>query len=164
MQYDIHTANRLRAWFQYFRSEFIHIRIMKAIFKSAWKESRLNVGIGENPLSDIRMVRSAMWWEGVKTGPVKRRRLEGLFHTCSGHRTAWEDCLVIVFGVDWRSFRDGHRSLEQWMGNFAHFSNRLCELWHLPELALQPREPWRPLGGGSVYDLENTPMPDLPSW
>ena len=105
-----------------------------------------------------------MWWEGVKGESAKRRRTEGCIHASSGHKVAWEDCLVMVFGVDWTDFRDGHKSLEHWMQNFAYFSKNLCDRWHLPESALVFREPWKPLTCISEYELEDTPMPKLPLW
>ena len=164
MEFNMRTSSCIKNWFGYLRQDFIHLRILKTVFKAAWKEPRMQVG-GEHPLKKAREVRSAMWWECIKQQPLKMRHSEKLFRASPGHISAWEDCFVAWHGSDWRTFRDTHLTLDSWMSKSAEFSNKLCDLWSLPTQNGSSRsEILASLSLKSEYNLEKLPMPDLPEW
>ena len=173
MQYNQRTDDRIRTWFHRFKLFPIHVRIIKAVFKAVWKEPRTIVGLSSRPLQGLRLVRSAIWWAGIQDLPVKRRRAGGCVQDSSGHIPAWEDCFVLVYGLDWRSFSDqllpgmcdANSSLASWMVNWTASCEHLCAAWQLPfQCAGHCGDPLIPIGTGITYALECAPMPKVPPW
>eukprot|EP00973_Karenia_brevis_P064784 8998437-Karenia_brevis.AAC.1 len=75
----------------------------------------------------------------VMESPADQTR-SGERHFKSGHRTAWEDVLCMAIGLDWRSTRRGHQTLQSWMKGCSAFVNYVCRRWHLPMLPDRPKE------------------------
>lgn len=100
-----------------------------------------------------------MWAVAQHTGAQERDEA-GLLRTRAGRAyAAWEDVLCMVFGVDWRSLRDGCHNISDWMKHVTHFTNTVGSRWHLPCLPEQSHgvhSVWE-AGSASDYTLKNIP-------
>ena len=111
-------------------------RVLKLVFKAAWKEKWSPCAWDTNPLQSARECRDQTWWYLVQNScsrtDMKQQHLQ---HRCKGaQRTAWDDVLALVFGPAWRSFRDQHSSLTEWMKHCTMFIDKVCGEWGLPLL------------------------------
>ena len=112
--------------------KFMHERILCGVFKSAWREEYCSAPDGKFHIRTLRRERCRLWWDGVKHESVWLRKHFGFTHFGKGGRTEWEDVLVEVYGVAWRSWRDSHRSSLQWLQNASEFVCSVCRKWGLP--------------------------------
>ena len=132
--YNKRTACMLVRWMADGSRQFLYATVMKAIFKSSWREKMFKLDSGEAPLHQLRSYRSAAWWETWQAlaTPAKRRQL-CIQHGARGHpRRPWEHPFVCVWGVHWRTELDGCCTCSEWMAKFPSFSAKLCAAWHLP--------------------------------
>ena len=112
----------------------MHHRILEHILKNAWREKHGPTPAGCNHLEAVRCVRSHIWWEAIKDIRVAKRGHADCKHATKGPHTEWEDVIVLVYGLEWRSLRDNCGTLHEWLSNRSHFINKVCELWKLPLL------------------------------
>ena len=82
-------------------------------------------------LSQAREYNARLVWETVKTGPAKRRRVEGLLQREGGRRAAWEDPVVSYIGIFWRRQR-GNMTSHQWRQQVQDFVATTCKRWDIP--------------------------------
>ena len=127
--YNTRTSKQIKKWYQYFLMLFSHQRILRAVYRAAWFEDKIRVGLAARPLNDARNCRNALWWEAVKDIPAKRRRLDGVIHAKQGHVPAWEDILLQFVGPDWRQKRGRCENLNVWMEDWFIVCNRCCTAW-----------------------------------
>ena len=141
--YNMRTAAIIHKWCRGARISLLYVRVLKAVYKAAWREFTFSLDGGDSPLGQARLCRCAMWWEtwrAVAT-PSKRRKL-GILHASPGAQSAsWETPFVALWGCCWRGRRDSSKTVSQWMRGFPDFANSLCELWKLPGTELSDVEP-----------------------
>ena len=70
----------------------------------------------------------------MKAETTALRGAHGMKHTRSGPYVEWEDVFVLVYGVDWRDFRDNFGSESEWMQNLSYFTDTVCKVWELPQI------------------------------
>ncbi len=142
-------------------------KVLKAVFKAAWRESMFSLDGGISPLRQVRLYRTEVWWQTccALTDPAKRRRL-GVKHSTRGRSAAaWEHPFVVLWGCQWREKRQECKSLRSWMALFGHFAFGVCDLWGLPQLSVGlargDESPGRSL---QTYKLPTSlaDMPELP--
>ena len=141
MRFNKRTSTIIREWFRECQRQPLHIRVLSAVFKEAWREKGEPIQQGENDLAILRNYRNREWWHWVKDLQQERAK-EGLLHLGKGFRYEWEDVFCTAFGVFWRHRRDLCESLSQWMGLFPEFLESLNLQWNLqyqgPSAATQP--------------------------
>jgi hypothetical protein len=134
--YNMRTAGQIKHWLQQYSSPMIPVRILKAVYKQAWKETHFSLDNGDNPLEWARSCRSAAWWQtccGLASS-FKRRRA-GINHGRPGQQRAdWENPFLVWRGCQWRDERRSCHNLRSWMNGFDGFVNFLAERWNLPWL------------------------------
>ena len=133
MEYNQRTAIIIRRWQQEYNITMLYDRVLKAVYKAAWKGNKGVLDYGENPLNFARDYRNAAWWETlqVTSSQSKRRRLN-LSHGRSGQQCAsWENPFVKAWGSHWRARRDKCTSLLEWMGGYTEFAKALGAKWQL---------------------------------
>jgi hypothetical protein len=135
MQYNERTSTRIRDWSQRFNFKQLHHRILKAVFRSAWRETTFQTPGGGALLSQVRGSRHRSWWESVKHESVWTRTHHGFKHWKKGPRTEWEDSFVEVYGYGWRAVRDSCQDAAEWESLLPDFINTLCRNWGLPTIA-----------------------------
>ena len=117
--YNMRTSMQIKIWYQYFSILFAHQRILKAVYRVAWFEDKIHVGLEARPLHNAQNCRNALWWESASDIPAKRRRLDGVIHARQGHVPVREDILLQFVGQDWRRQRDQCESLKGMDGGLA---------------------------------------------
>ena len=111
------TARRIEQWFRDTRVRPLHLRVLREVFKGAWKEKTLQGPSGTNYLRFAREERSRELWELAKSFySAKRRRQEHIVHAGFGGRVEWEDVFVMYFCTGWREVRDKCTSGAEWLG------------------------------------------------
>ena len=132
MAYNVRTAR----WLDKLRDDLniphAHHQVMRAVFRSAWRERHFRDISGSNLLQVIRNYKSQLWWEFVKAAPYKDRRDEGAVHSRTGPAINYETVFVESMGADWRSHRDAHGSYPDWKRRCEELVNELCALWQVP--------------------------------
>ena len=132
--YNVRTAAIIRKWCSEARVTLIYIRVLKAVYKAAWKEIAFKLDCGEAPLAKARSYRSVMWWQtwrGVSS-QAKRRKM-GITHASQGKQLAsYENPFVCLWDCCWREKRTSSKTIGQWMKNFPEFAVQMSELWKLP--------------------------------
>ena len=118
------TAARIRKWLGVFRVISMPLRIIRAVFKQAWRETSQSHLAGL-----VRSERSDQWWERIKHEPGRHR--EGLKQSRQGKWPGFEEPFVIAFGSDWRSLRDACASLAEWRQYERKFVHVLSTAWCL---------------------------------
>ena len=132
--YNIRTSRIIEHWCAKYGVTLLYFRVLKAVYKEAFKDSTFTLDHAAAPLRFARSYRSSLWWEtlGALVTSAKRRKL-GFVHRQAGQqKPAWEHPFVCVWTCNWRLRLVSCRSLSQWMAGFADFSNSICDLWHLP--------------------------------
>ena len=111
----------------------VYSRVLKAVFKEAWKECWFVLDCGDAPLKWARESRTALWWETTKAiMPQAKRRRMGLQRSQAGRPApGWENPFVVVWGIHWREQRSSCSSIQKWMAKFAEFTNALAAVWGL---------------------------------
>merc|ERR1712232_456386 len=132
--YNHRTAHKIYGWFAEGKRKMLFQKVIASVQKAAWDESKSVLRNGSNPLAAARNGSSRIWWEGLKTIPASRRREEGLVFTRTGPQSFWEDPLVAIWGLEWRSKRDGCGQAA-WISRQADFVNELSKRWSLPTFA-----------------------------
>ena len=142
------TALRLHNWFAHAGLLMAYHRVLKLVFKAAWKEKASPLDHKANPLQLVREFRDHTWWFLVQAGHTRAElREQQLQHRRSGKlRIPWDEVFVMVYGPTWRNFRDEHSGLAEWMQHCPSFMDAVCEKWGLPKTPKrQDKEPWAPL-------------------
>ena len=134
MGFNKRSASQLHHWFQQANLQMAYHRVLKMVFKAAWKEKSSPCALGQNPLQWARECRDSSWWNLVRAECSRREmRQEKLEHRRAVHgQTSWEDVFVTVYGPAWRAVRDEHASMAQWMSKAPSFIDTVCERWGLP--------------------------------
>lgn len=134
MNYNMRSASMISKWLSNSSLVPAHVKVMRSVYKSAWREKTFELDGGEAPLKKVRSYRDALWWQtwqAIST-QSKRRRL-GICHGQAGQpKTAWEHPFVTVWGLDWRSRLQNAVTLSEWMSSCDEFMQSLSEMWHLP--------------------------------
>ena len=135
--YNQRTSVLIDGWLHRGGIMRVYTRIMRAIFKNAWKECWFALDCGDSPMKWVREARTELWWETIKVvgSQAKRRRL-GIQRKSPGKPTAsWEHPFVVVWGLHWRGEVAACSSGRDWMHKFPHFMDSLSSAWNLPWLA-----------------------------
>ena len=144
MEYSRRTSRCILSHFASSGTKPMHIRVLIAVFKDAWREHELKLpGFpSASPLKLSREYRSRLWWSGIKDATAQRVR-EGLVHSGFGPRCEWEDVLCTFMGPSWRQTRDACGSKGAWMKHCRSFVQQVCTAWSLPGGRCEP-EPENP--------------------
>ena len=125
------TAHNIYEWFARCKRKMLFQRVIESIYKAAWDEKKTVLRNGNNPLAEARETTSRIWWEGLKSISVEKRRAEGLVFSRTGPQTFWEDAVVTALGLDWRSKRDKYDEAA-WLSGKGEFLTHLAKKWKLP--------------------------------
>ena len=162
-QYMTRTAISLQRWFSMLQVAPLHIRILREVYRHAWREISFPSPSGSNTLAEVRKFRDRTWWESVcALQSARKRKLAGHCHAGLGSRVEWEDVFVAAYGARWRDRRDQCTSLSMWMHSFSDFSQMVCLKWGLHN-ATQPKaeiaKPPRPMKRAktNLHPLEQLP-------
>ena len=132
--YNSRTSHVISTWMS--RSSVCSMpeRILKAVFKRAWRETTFHMGNGQSLLQDLRGYRNAQWWSGcvALASKWKRRKLGLVRKTGGQQRASWERPFVEVWGDEWRSQVADCRTLAEWLRKFVEFRDSLFDIWGLP--------------------------------
>ncbi|CAK0874635.1 unnamed protein product [Prorocentrum cordatum] len=133
MTANARTSALIRKWMQVHSICPICVRVLKSVFKNAWREISLPCSAGAELLRKSPIFRARDWWEQYKHAKEYKKPLRlSMVHATGGNFSHWEDVFCDYFGVDWRSVRDGYHSLQEWMRHFGEFSAWICRQWGLP--------------------------------
>ena len=102
--YNVRTARLLDRWKERLALPHLHHRLLRGIFKSAWRSRRNNPG---GQLDCARRYEDHLWWLGVKGLPYNKHLREGALHWKQGTRPTFETILVYLVGEDWTTIIDG---------------------------------------------------------
>ena len=137
MNYNMRTSSMICKWLSNSRLDSAHVKVIRFVYKAAWREKAFHLDGGDAPLKQVRSYRDAMWWQtwqAISTR-AERQRL-GIRHAQVGQqKTAWEHPFVTVWGLDWRSRLQNAATLSEWMKSCGEFVETLCDKWHLPVIA-----------------------------
>ena len=114
-------------------------RVLKAVFKTAWRDSHFALDCSDSPLREARGYRDAMGWQiwNAITSKTKRRKL-GIAHGTAGQQqSGWEHLFVALWEIGWQRRMSDCTSEKQWMRNFRAFADGLCDLWRLLRLWIE---------------------------
>ena len=162
-QYNTRTAEFIRKLLSKAGVLPLHFRVLRAVFKEAWKNHNFVLDSGDSPLKIARGFRNTQWWQthcflNSNTQRRKHRRV-GMPHAL------WENPFVVVWGIDWFSQLANCCSLVDWMRKLDSFLNKLCHLWCLTPLQPKdievPTEVWREFQLPATI-LDFPPLP--PNW
>ena len=134
MQFNMRTSRKITQWFQQAGIKMLHHRILRSIHRSAWREKEPGSGLGEKLLLDLRMQRSRIIWDVVKSVPLKRRRDENLVHSRTGNIREWEDVFIQHRGHAWRQERDSCGCRNDWDKSCNDFVDEISVAWNLPTM------------------------------
>ncbi|CAK0847987.1 unnamed protein product [Prorocentrum cordatum] len=128
------TSDAIRTWMFRASARPLPGRILKAVFKRAWKETAFHIGNGQLLLQDLHTYRNAQWWSGclALASETKRRKLGLVRKHCGQQPASWERPFVDVWGVEWRSQMATCTTLAQWLRKFGDFRDSLFHIWVLP--------------------------------
>jgi len=82
----------------------IWLKALRSVFREAWRERRVGC-ILSNPLIELREWQSRVWWAGLENVPAYKRVAGVSLHRRKGPVRLWEDTIVDVCGIHWRSKR-----------------------------------------------------------
>ena len=136
MMYNITSAQRMQRWLEQHGVPMVYKRVLKSIFKAAWKETWFTLDGGAMPLKCAREYRNALWCQTLScmTTSSQRRKI-GLQRGQAGQqRTPWENPFLAVWGLHWRDTRSTCSSAAEWMSKYTLFLDSLSEKWNLPWL------------------------------
>ena len=133
MDFNKRTAVLIFQWASRAKCMLLHHRILREIFKEAWREGHVTFPGGNTHTKKIRTFRNRAWWNSVKHEPFSRRSKHGAVHATMGNYTEWEDVFIMVFGPGWSELRDTC-NFPEWMSRLPFFINSVCEQWELPVL------------------------------
>jgi len=128
------TARKIEKWYSNLNQPMAHHIVLRNVFRSAWRETNTQVGAGATPLLELRKFRDRCFWNTVKQFPHQQRLREGLAQRTSGEKPAWEDPLIVAFGLRWRDLREGCQDKKHWRRHERDFINAICRDWKLPQL------------------------------
>ena len=126
------TAHSIYGWFRKCGVMMMHHRVLQSVFRSAWRERMVVFTDGAAPLDWARRFRDVPYWLVCTVLPRERRAAEHVTQRRQGHRIAWEDVFVSVWGPDWRSIRDTCADCRAWSERCLPFTQQICQLWDLP--------------------------------
>ena len=132
MQYNIRTARLIEHWFAASGVPPFFLRIIRILYRAAWRENCTLVGNGDKPLAWIREARSAHWWITCCVIGRSARYKNGVLQQSSRHSVMWEDMFVEFLGFDWRQTRSTCHSYSDWRAGEASFAEKVCTKWGLP--------------------------------
>ena len=132
MQYNARTARLIEAWFSVTGVPPIFLRVIRTLYRAAWRQNHVMVGCCDKPLAWIREARSAHWWTTCCALGRSARHRSGIVQQSSGHRVMWEDVFVEFLGLDWRQTRSTCTTYSDWRAGEASFVQRVCSEWGLP--------------------------------
>ena len=135
MLYNQRTAACIDKWCAGSGISLLYLRVVKAVYKAAWRDAAFKLDCGSSPLRVVRDYRSMEWWQThcFLTTQAKRRKL-GTYHRHGGaQKCSWEHVFVEVWGIHWRSRLSACTSLAKWMSGFQDFAEQLCHKWSLPQ-------------------------------
>ena len=115
------TADKIKTWFRRHSVRPIHVRVLEAYHKAAWRELDMVIGQGRQPLKLARLCRSRVSWEFFKLARPSARSSSGWTQRSGGHKTSWEDLMVSVHGPCWRRIRD-NMGKQAWKSDFPVFA------------------------------------------
>eukprot|EP00973_Karenia_brevis_P023481 3232782-Karenia_brevis.AAC.1 len=121
MKYNMRTSAMISTWLTNSNLFPAHVKVIKSVYKAAWREKNFVLDNGDCPLSGVRSFRDATWWAAMQYGarPHKRRKL-GVQHARPGTpRTPWEQPFVDVWGEGWRAKLRNANTLQQWMAGYT---------------------------------------------
>ena len=136
MDYNKRTATRIRFWQQKYNVPTGFCCVLKAVYKTAWREKFVQPSADGYPIQFASAFRNTAWWETIHcfTNPQKRCKL-GLQHASRGQpMVPWEHPFVEVWGPHWQAKREQCQTLKAWMKGFRGFLHVLSEKWSLPWL------------------------------
>ena len=134
MSFNKRTSLSIQKWFVDHKVLPLHCRILKVVFKAAWRERTCGNTTPISTLESARLFRCRLWWEAFRSNPgstYRKRKAEGLTRQTSGHRVEWEDVFVDTLGLLWRELRDNCGTESRWMLQFPDFCKRTCCRWML---------------------------------
>ena len=150
VQYNMRTAATIEKWFRTAHVPTLPMRVLKTVFKAAWRDDAFKLDCGDAPLRDARDYRSALWWQThcYFAPPCRRKQMRTSHQRAGMPKTKWEQLFVEVWGIHWRSRRQACTTLEDWMHEFPDFASAVCRMWSLPPLecdeqALGAEPPWK---------------------
>jgi len=97
-QYNMRTSRIIAQWCSKYGFTFLYARVIKMVFKAAFKDKCFEFDYSAAPLRHARMYRNSLWWEtwGALVSPAKRRKL-GIIHRQAGQqKPSWEYPFVCV--------------------------------------------------------------------
>ena len=131
--YNKQTADKITHWMTSCSMSFLYCRVLRAVFKAAWKEVVFTLDSGAALLREIRNYCRALWWTTLQSvsSRAKRRKLN-VQHGAPGRPAAgWENPFVCAWGLHWQSVRDSCRNLAEWMVKWKDFCRSLEAKWEL---------------------------------
>eukprot|EP00973_Karenia_brevis_P090041 12400726-Karenia_brevis.AAC.1 len=135
--YLARTARRIESWYKTFKGVFAHQRVLKLVYRSAYREDSTVVGDGCLPVRALRRCRDRIWWDfAVTAATYRQRKAQGWSQARHGHHTAWEDVFVEYLGINWRQKRDS-MDYGSWKSGESDFVNYFCFAWDLPAPEMQ---------------------------
>ena len=139
MDFNKRSAAIIAMWMQKYGIAMVWERVLKSVFKAAWREANFALDDGAQPLKWVREIRSELWWQTYGfTNPQSKRRKTGILHARAGRqRTSWENPFVAAWGLHWRAQRDKCLTLSEWMHQWNDFRNRLSTVWQLPWIGIE---------------------------
>ncbi|CAK0804474.1 unnamed protein product, partial [Prorocentrum cordatum] len=103
MAANVRTSALIKRWMHVHNVKPLHIRVLRSVFKHAWREKTFPGHGGHNYLAMSRSFRSREWWEHFKYfGEYRKRRRLNMLHSSGGQFSHREDVFCEYFGVDWR--------------------------------------------------------------
>ena len=147
MAYNKRTTSRIKSWMVQFAVRPVHLKVLMAAFKNAWREIDAPTDRGPNFLGIFRSCRTRIWWDSMKDLKYARSK-QRIVHAGMGPRCEWEDVFCLAFGSTWRLKRDQCSTERQWLQLFPEFAGLVCKQWGLPLHDLQ----------GALHSPETSPL------
>ena len=124
--YHKRTSKIIKRWIIQYGIMPVHGRVIKAVFKTAWKDRHFQLDSSEAPLQRAREYRSEAWWHTVNAmaSPAKRRKLGITHHRPGQQQTSWEHPFVAVWGLDCRCRLESCQPEKERMRKFLDLRRR----------------------------------------
>ena len=114
LEYRRRTKHRIEKWMASFGIQQIHVRVLKAIHRQAWKERTLIMD-GSRLLQATRGLMTLRNWSTLKALGRESRRSE-FEQIQRGNFTMWEHVMVEAYGLDWTDWLSRY-VLTKWPGD-----------------------------------------------
>ena len=155
MEYNRRTAQWLDRLRSNCKQPHLHHRVLRSVFRSAWRETHFVDATGDRLLKVIREYKCELWWASVKDSSYASRLQAGAVHSRQGTQPCYESLFVKLCGPTWRDNLAACPSYTQWKRTCDELVNEICSQWELPGFAREAAHERKPTWEADVIERKD---------